>query len=292
MSQQKRGRLPDWFRVPSPLAVESRRVHQILLEYGLNTVCQRAVCPNRGQCFAAGTATFLIMGPFCTRHCNFCAVPSGVPRPVDPTEPRCLVAAVGELGLRHVVVTSVTRDDLADGGACHFAAVIRELKRVPGVIVEVLTPDFGGDLAALQEVVAAGPVIFGHNLETVARLYNKVRPEADYQRSLWVLKTVKHLNARILTKSGLMVGLGETAGEVLEALLDLRANGCDMVTVGQYLQPTGGQIPAVEFIPPQMFADWEVQAKKLGFSSVVMGTLVRSSFRAAAIAAGFSVGSN
>lgn len=288
MSGENKRRLPEWFRAPSPLAAKTRGVRSVLKRYGLNTVCQSAACPNMGGCFAAGTAAFLILGSICTRHCRFCAVPSGVPQAEDPAEPERLAAAVQAMGIAHAVVTSVTRDDLKDGGAGHFASVIYRLKQLSNVKVEVLTPDFCGDPEAIKMVVAAQPDIFNHNLETVPRLYAKIRPEADYQRSLGVLKEVKHQNVQIITKSGLMAGLGETFEEIIDVLQDLRAVGCDMVTIGQYLQPSRKHMNVAEFIRPEVFQQWADIAGKNGFSSAVMGPLVRSSYHAADSAAGLA----
>ena len=282
MSQDPPHRLPDWIRARSPLAAGTEGVRAILNRYGLNTVCQSAACPNLGQCYSEGTATFMILGRQCTRNCRFCAVHPGEPEPVDPTEPERLAAAVRDLGLRHTVVTSVTRDDLPDGGAGHFAATITALRAVcPGTTVEVLTPDFRGARDAVATVTAAGPDVYNHNVETVPRLYPTVRPQAEYPRSLAVLRAVKELDPGLKTKSGLMVGLGEEEDEIVAVLMDLRAVSCNMVTIGQYLRPSREHLPVVEFVPPERFTALAARARALGFDHVAAGPLVRSSFHAA-----------
>ncbi|MGQ9779952.1 MAG: lipoyl synthase [Bacillota bacterium] len=278
---QEPARLPSWLRVRSPLAETTVRVREVLNKYRLNTVCQSAVCPNIGECFAAGTATFMILGRECTRNCRFCAVRPGAPGPPDPAEPERVAAAARELGLRHVVVTSVTRDDLPDGGARHFAATVKAIRALcPEVTVEVLTPDFGGDPAAVAAVVAVGPDVYNHNVETVPRLYPVVRPGADYRRSLALLRRVKELAPGMRTKSGLMVGLGEREEELLAVLADLRTVGCEMVTIGQYLRPSREHLPVIEYFPPERFAVWAGKAYAMGFTHVVAGPLARSSYRA------------
>lgn len=247
----------------------------------LPTVCDSARCPNRGECFSHHTATFLILGDVCTRACAFCAVKKGKPLPVEADEPRRLARAVSELGLRHVVITSVTRDDLPDGGAGHFARVVAALRQhCPGVRVELLVPDFGGSREALAKVLASQPDILAHNLETVPRLYPWVRRGADYRRSLTVLQQAKGLSAKIITKSGLMLGLGEESPEVGEVLQDLRAVDCDMFTLGQYLSPSLCHVPVARYAEPEEFASWQRQALALGFRSVAAGALVRSSYKA------------
>ncbi len=254
---------------------------RLLRKRGLHTVCESARCPNLGECFARDTATFLILGGACTRHCGFCAVSHEAPAPVDGEEPAKIVHAVGELGLKHVVITSVTRDDLPDGGSAHFAETVRRLRRaVPAVTIEVLTPDFGGRSEAIGRVVAAGPDIYNHNLETVPRLYPTVRARADYRRSLALLEQVKCSGGGCLTKSGIMVGLGETSDEVAAVMRDLRDVGCDVVTVGQYLRPRKENIPVSEYVSPEQFEAYERMGVALGFSVVLAGPLVRSSFRA------------
>mgnify|MGYP000097261751 FL=1 len=274
-------RLPPWIRARSPLGSATEAVREILKRYRLNTVCQSAACPNAGECFAEGTATFMILGRECTRDCRFCAVRPGEPGPPDPSEPERVAAAAQELGLHHVVVTSVTRDDLPDGGAGHFAATIRAIRTLcPEATVEVLTPDFGGDPGAVAAVVAAGPDVYNHNVETVPRLYPVVRPGARYWRSLELLRRVKELAPGMRTKSGLMVGLGEREEEIMAVLSDLRAAGCEMLTIGQYLRPSRDHLPVAEYVPPERFAAWAEWARAMGFVHVAAGPLVRSSFHA------------
>ena len=248
---------------------------------GLHTVCQSARCPNRMACFAGPPPTFLILGAVFPRRCAFCAIKTGRPLDVDPAEPERIVSAVKKLGLKYVVITSVTRDDLPDGGASHFAAVIEAIRaHDPGIPIEVLIPDFGGSLQALQTVANASPAVLNHNLETVPRLYGEVRPEADYRRSLELLRRVKVLDARLLTKSGIMLGLGETKEEVVELMRDLRKAGCDILTIGQYLQPSLRHHDVVRYAPPEEYEEYKAIGRDLGFASVVAGPLVRSSFHA------------
>jgi lipoic acid synthetase len=252
-----------------------------LQQYGLNTICRSALCPNQGECLACGTATFLILGDRCTRSCTFCAVAKGAPLPPDPGEPEKLAQAVAALKLRHVVITSVTRDDLPDGGAGHFAAVLSALHRtVPAATTEVLTPDFCGQEQAIDTVIAGRPDVYNHNVETVGRLYAIVRPQASYRRSLDLLKHVKEKAPGIYTKSGLMVGLGEEFDEAMAVLQDLRAAGCDCLTIGQYLQPSPQHLPVARFVTPEEFALYKEDALKLGFIHVESGPFVRSSYRA------------
>jgi len=253
----------------------------LLDELTLGTICESAHCPNIGKCFSRGTATFLILGDMCTRRCTFCAVKKGPPTPVDEAEPRHLLAAVEKLDLNYIVITSVTRDDLPDGGASQFARVINTLhENKKDAIVEVLIPDFLGSLAALKTVVEAHPEVINHNLETVPRLYPKVRPEADYRRSLELLASVKKLAPEIITKSGLMLGLGETRAEVIEVMLDLREAGGDLLTIGQYLSPSPQHHPVVRFASPEEFAEFEDIGRDMGFAQVASAPLVRSSFKA------------
>jgi lipoic acid synthetase len=248
---------------------------------GLHTVCQSASCPNIGECFGRHTATFMILGNECTRRCGFCGVRHDQPLPIDPDEPRRVAEASRQLGLRYIVVTSVTRDDLPDGGASHFAETIRSLgAAIPEAKVEVLIPDFQGDRDALDKVLAAGPFVLNHNVETVPRLYSTVRPEADYHRSLTVLETSKRFPASIYVKSGLMLGLGEKQGEVVEVLHNLRRAGCDIVTIGQYLQPSRKNLPVVEYIPPSVFEEYERIGREMGFKHIASGPFVRSSYHA------------
>lgn len=264
-----------------PGGQEFLRVKGLLRELELHTVCEEAHCPNIGECFGRGTATFLILGDKCTRNCGFCAVGHGVPGALDAKEPERVARAAKALDLRHVVITSVTRDDMSDGGAEIYAAVIRRLRELlPGATVEVLIPDFGGNFAALQKVLNAAPDILNHNLETVERLYPSVRPQADYRRSLKLLQQAKARNPRQITKSGLMVGLGEELKEVEQALKDLRTAGVDIVTLGQYLAPSKNHLPVVRYYSPPEFERLKVTAQGLGFSHVEAAPLVRSSYRA------------
>jgi len=279
---------PGWLRVrvhPQALpAVE--RMERLLAELGLGTVCRSAHCPNLPSCWGQGTATFMLLGEVCTRACRFCAVRTGWPGgEVDPEEPGRIAEAVRRLGLRYVVLTSVDRDDLPDGGARHFAACIRAIRAAaPGALVEALIPDFSGDREALREVVTAGPQVVGHNLETVRRLTPEVRDgRAGYELSLSVLRTLKELEPHLVTKSSLLLGLGEAPEEVEEALSDLREAGVDIVVLGQYLRPTPAQLPVVRYVPPEEFARWEARARGMGFKAVVAGPLARTSFRAAAV---------
>ncbi|MHB8983819.1 MAG: lipoyl synthase [Carboxydocellales bacterium] len=247
----------------------------------LYTVCEGAMCPNMGECFSRGTATFMILGKICTRNCRFCAVNKGRPESLKPSEPFKVGEAVVNLGLKHVVITSVTRDDLADGGARHFALTIKEVHNLsPETSVEVLIPDFLGSREALCLVTEARPEIIGHNIETVPRLYSRVRPQANYLRSLELLNRVKHLDPGISTKSGIMLGLGESEAEVMEVLKDLRQVGCNFITLGQYLQPTKQHLPVLEFITPEAFEKYGRWAGEMGFSHVVSTPLARSSYHA------------
>lgn len=278
-------RLPEWVRKPERAAGAVHALKRDLRRLGLNTVCESARCPNLHECFARGTVTFLILGNRCTRSCGFCATSchalSPVPGPPEPAEPEAVARLAAGLGLRHVVVTSVTRDDLPDGGAAHFAATMRALRAaLPEARLEVLVPDFRGDPDAASTVLAAGPDVFAHNLETVARLYPRVRPQALYERSLELLAFASR---RSLVKSGLMAGLGETPEEVEDALRDLRAAGVHIVTVGQYLQPTRRNLPVAEFIRPAQFDAWRNFGLALGFQAVFSGPLVRSSYLAEAV---------
>lgn len=279
--EETAARKPPWLKVRLALGERAGAVHRALGDLGLRTVCQDALCPNRARCFSRGTATFMILGETCTRACPFCAVPGGTPAPPDPEEPRRVAEAARRLGLGHVVVTSVARDDLPDGGAAHFAATVSALRaRLPSATVEVLVPDFGGDARALAVVLAAGPDVLNHNLETVPRLYPRVRPAAAYDRSLDLLARGRALRPAVVTKSGLMLGLGEREEEVLEVLRDLRRAGCDLLTLGQYLQPSRRHLPVAEHLPPWRFAAYRRAALGLGFRGVVAGPLVRSSYHA------------
>jgi len=276
-----RERLPRWLIPKAPKRAELERLGGMLGEMGLHTVCQSARCPNVGECFGRGTATFLILGDTCTRNCRFCAVKTGCPSEPDPEEPRRVAEAAAMLGLRHVVVTSVTRDDLADGGAGQFAATIRAVRELmPGARVEVLVPDFEGDRDALGEAMAAGPDVLNHNVETIQRLYPEVRPQADYARSLELLKRAGEMAAGAMTKSGFMVGLGESEEEVGVLLRDLREAGVQAVTIGQYLQPSREHFPAARYVRPEEFERYDGRARELGFAHVMSGPLVRSSYHA------------
>jgi lipoic acid synthetase len=274
-------RLPEWLKVRAPGGDDYHQVKGLLRTLGLHTVCEEAHCPNIGECFAQRTATFLILGDVCTRGCRFCAVTKGQPLALDREEPERVARAVARLGLRHAVITSVTRDDLPDGGASIFAEVIRKIHTyLPGCSVEVLIPDFQGSLEALRLVLDARPEVLNHNIETVPRLYPQVRPGAIYARSLELLRWAKDLAPDMRTKSGLMVGLGEDGDEVLATLRDLRAIGCDLLTIGQYLQPSAWHLPVARFYRPEEFAALRDAALRLGFAHVESGPLVRSSYHA------------
>lgn len=278
-------RLPEWLTVKAPKQGAYEEMAAYLKSLGLHTVCQSASCPNIGECFSKGTATFMILGDTCTRDCGFCGVRHGEPLAVGPDEPRRVAEAAARMGLNYVVVTSVTRDDFADGGASQFAETIRRIKaEIPDAKVEVLVPDFGGDANALRAVLDAGPFVLNHNVETVPNLYPVVRPAANYWRSLELLETAKKIKSSIYTKSGLMVGLGESEQEVVEVLQDLRCRGCDIVTIGQYLRPSKANLPVVEYIPPPQFDEYKEIGDTMGFHCVVSGPFVRSSYRAAEIA--------
>ena len=274
-------RKPPWLRRRLSTSGGVAGLEAALARQGLGTICQEGRCPNRGECFGRGVATFLAMGPVCTRACGFCAVSSGRPGPLDPEEPTRLAAQVAAMGLSFVVVTSVTRDDLPDGGAAHLAQVVESLRQTcPGVGVELLVPDFAGSAQALARVLAARPQVLAHNLETVARLSPRVRPAASFQRSLELLARAKQMAPGQLCKSGLMLGLGESRAEVLAALADLRAAGCDLLTLGQYLSPSPGHLPVVNYVSPEQFQDYELAARRLGFRAVAAGPYVRSSYLA------------
>lgn len=275
-----RRRLPDWLKRPLPSGNENFLTHNLLRELRLETVCENARCPNRPECYSRRTATFMILGNVCTRPCGFCSVPRGTPDPLEDDEPERVAEAAHRLGLRHVVITSVTRDDLPDGGAEHFARCVQAVRERTGAAVEVLTPDFLGDRAAIDRVIAAQPDVFNHNTETVPRFYRKVRGRADYQRTLDLLAHVKRQAPHITTKSGLMLGLGETREELLETLADLRAARCDMLTLGQYLTPTLKHVPVARYLPPTEFDELATLARTLGFAHVASGPYVRSSYHA------------
>jgi lipoic acid synthetase len=272
-------RLPPWLRRPAKDAAQVHHLKTRLRGLALHTVCEEARCPNLAECFARPTATFLLLGDVCTRACRFCNVTGGAPKPLDPHEPEHVAAAAVELGLKHVVLTSVTRDDLPDGGAAHFAATVRAIKSAqPAATVEILTPDFLGGREALEIVAAAPFEVFNHNAETVARLYPTVRPAADYDRSLGVLAFMAERRPDAITKSGFMLGLGEEDREVESLLLDLRRAGVQAVTIGQYLRPRRACLPVCRYVPPDEFASWGERAKEMGFSRVASAPLVRSSY--------------
>jgi lipoic acid synthetase len=272
---------PPWLKKRIPAEGTTETVRALLEELGLTTVCQNARCPNIMECFTRKTATFMILGNVCSRNCGFCAVNRGTPLPVDPEEPQHMAEAVSRLKLRHAVITSVTRDDLPDGGAGHFANVIRAIRQhSPNVIIEVLTPDFQGVPDPIRTVIAARPDIYNHNVETVPRLYPVVRPQANYKRSLDLLSFVKSEAPKIYTKSGLMIGIGETDEEVHTVMKDLRGVGCDILTIGQYLRPSPQHLPIARFVHPDTFAGYEKTARALGFSAVASGPFVRSSYNA------------
>jgi len=253
-------RRPDWLKM-SPLdPVILSKMRRLMQDLKLHTVCESARCPNRTECFRQGTATFMILGDICTRNCTFCAVKKGKPLPPNPQEPEHIVTAVDKLGLRYVVITSVTRDDLSDGGASQFAQAIKAIHKYdPNIMVEVLIPDFRGSLSAVQTVIDTYPTVLNHNIETVPRLYPEVRPKADYRRSIEILKQSKLLNNRILTKSGFMLGLGEIRQEVIELMTDLREAGCDFLTIGQYLQSSLRHHRVVRYVPNEEFEEYEIQ---------------------------------
>lgn len=272
---------PSWLSVKAPLSGVIEEMEGLLARGRLHTVCEGACCPNAGECFALGTATFMILGDVCTRGCRFCAVSKGVPSAPEPEEAEALAQTVKTLNLKHAVITSVTRDDLADGGAEEFARVVQAIRRInPMTSIELLIPDFAGSKSALETVVATKPEVIGHNIETVQKLYPQVQPGADYDRSLKVLRDIKKLDPQIKTKSGLMVGLGETTQDVCTVMSDLRKAGCDYLTIGQYLQPSPKHLPIRGFIPPAMFAWYREQALERGFTRVESGPLVRSSYHA------------
>jgi lipoic acid synthetase len=274
------GRLPAWLKRNLPRGNENFFTHGLLRELRLETVCENARCPNRPECYARRTATFMILGNVCTRPCGFCSVPRGEPLELEDDEPARVAEAALRLGLKHVVITSVTRDDLPDGGADHFYRCVLAVRERTGAVVEVLTPDFLGDSAAIDRVLEARPEVYNHNVETVPRLYRKVRGRAEYRRSLELLAHVKRRSPRTTTKSGLMLGLGETTDELLEVLADLRSVQCDTLTLGQYLAPTLKHIPVARFVPPEEFDALAVLARSLGFAHVASGPFVRSSYHA------------
>ncbi|AFY75145.1 lipoate synthase [Synechococcus sp. PCC 7502] len=273
---------PDWLRVKAPQWQRVGSVKETLRDLGLNTVCEEASCPNIGECFSIGTATFLIMGPACTRACPYCDIDfEKKPQALDPTEPDRLAIAVQRLGLKHVVITSVNRDDLADGGASQFIKCIEKVKKLmPKTTIEVLIPDLCGNWQALETILSAHPHVLNHNTETVPRLYKRTRPQGDYQRTMELLRLTKELAPWVYTKSGLMVGLGETETEVIEVMQDLRQIDCDILTIGQYLQPSQKHLNVQEFVHPDRFASWQKVGEEMGFLQVVSSPLTRSSYHA------------
>ncbi|WP_142413674.1 lipoyl synthase [Hathewaya massiliensis] len=275
---------PDWLKVKIDLGANLKQVKALTQSLSLNTVCQEANCPNRMECYNKRTATFMILGSVCTRNCRFCNVTPGKPQCVDPEEPRHLAEAVKELGLKHAVVTSVTRDDLPDGGASHFAKVIEEIRRLnPNTTVEVLIPDLKGNWDALKIIVDAKPEILNHNVETTPNLYKTVRPQAIYKRSLELLEKAKEMDNSILTKSGFMLGLGETEEEIIDLLKDLRAIDCDVVTIGQYLRPSKEHLEVKEYVHPDTFNKYRDIGMEMGFKYIASSPLVRSSYNASKV---------
>lgn len=273
---------PEWLKLSPLEPAVLNRATKLARGLKLHTVCESARCPNRAKCFAEGTATFMILGNICTRNCTFCAVQHGKPQQPDPQEPHHIVQAVAKLGLRYVVITSVTRDDLADGGSSQFAQTIRAIRDYdPTIPVEVLIPDFQGSSTALQTVIDALPAVLNHNIETVPRLYPEVRPQAKYRRSLDLLERAKLFDSSLLTKSGVMLGLGESRQEVIEVMTDLRQAGCDLLTIGQYLQPSFRHHELVRYVHTQEFEEYRTMGEALGFASVMSGPLIRSSYHAA-----------
>jgi lipoic acid synthetase len=275
------GQKPRWLRRRLPAGADFEKVKGMIRQDRLHTVCQEAKCPNIWECFSQQTATFLIMGSHCTRNCRFCSVDTGSVEPPDPDEPARVAEVVRRMGLKYVVITSVTRDDLADGGAIFFAETIKEIrKRIPDAFVEVLIPDFQGNAESLHTVLQARPDVLNHNIETVPRLYPQVRPQADYRRSLELIDRAHNFDPTLPTKSGLMLGLGEVHAEVRNTLEDLLAANCRILTLGQYLQPTKNHLPVAQYIPPEEFEKWRKTALKMGFSEVASGPFVRSSYHA------------
>ena len=278
---RKRARLPEWFRLQLPTAGEYFATRNLIDDLNLHTVCESARCPNHWECWSKGTATFMIAGDRCTRACGFCAVDTRKPMLLESDEPERVAEAARRMQLKHMVITAVARDDLVDGGAAHFQKVIKRVREVtPEVLIEALTPDFRDEAGPINTVIAARPDIFNHNIETVRSLTSKVRSVATYERSLSVLSKVKKRAPEIYTKSGLMLGLGETKEELLEAMTDLRSVGCDLLTLGQYLQPTKKHLKIAEFIHPDQFTEYKRIAEAMGFSHVASGPLVRSSYHA------------
>ncbi len=275
-------RKPEWIRMKVPDSARFQEIKQVLRENKLHTVCEEASCPNIGECFSGGTATFMILGDICTRRCPFCDVSHGKPLPPDVDEPKNLASTIAQMRLRYVVITSVDRDDLMDGGAQHFVDCIRETRALsPEIKIEVLVPDFRGRLETAVEILKVSPPdVMNHNLETVPRLYKQARPGADYQKSLDLLKVFGQLHPEVPTKSGLMLGLGETDEEILDVMRDLRAHGVTMLTLGQYLQPSQHHLPVMRFVTPERFVQFEQEALAIGFTHAACGPMVRSSYHA------------
>ena len=274
-------RKPDWLKVKFPAGESYTRIDRYHRLNGLNSVCRSAACPNQGECWSQGTATFMILGTICSRHCRFCNVANGHLEPPDKDEPIKVAKAIYELGLNHAVITTVTRDDLVDGGASQFVSLIKEIRKLTSECrIELLISDLQGNWEALTSILAEKPDIVGHNIETVPRLYSQVRPEAEYQRSLSLLAEVSRQSSEIITKSGLMLGMGETAEEVLQVMADLREHDCQLLTLGQYLAPTRNHFPVQRYVPPHEFSDYAEKGRSLGFAHVEAGPLVRSSYHA------------
>ena len=282
MSERPDGmKKPPWLKKRIPSVQEISKVKSILEGTALHTVCEEARCPNLGECFSQGTATILILGRICTRDCGFCAVEHGIPSRPDPEEPGKVAEAVKEMGLRYVVITSVTRDDLSDGGASHYAQMIRAIRALDRTLkIEVLIPDLQGNEDALERILQERPDVLNHNVETVPRLYPRVRAHANYERSLRLLRRSKDDSPHLLTKSGVMLGLGEDRGEVIEVMKDLREVRCDLLTMGQYLQPRSDRLPVVRYVTPEEFEELKRIGEEMGFQSVASGPFVRSSFHA------------
>lgn len=289
--QPPKRRLPTWLRRPLP-GPGMHFTSEVIADLRLETVCESAKCPNRTECWSQRTATFMILGEVCTRPCGFCSVPKGKTQALQLDEPERVAEAAERLGLKYVVITSVTRDDLPDGGADHFYKCVLAVRRRTGAVVEVLTPDFLGDVAAIDRVIEAAPDVFNHNTETVPRLYHRVRRNAEYQRTLDLLARVKQKSPQMPTKSGLMLGLGETTEEILDVAADLRAVGCDMITLGQYLQPTPAHLPVERYVPPEEFDRIGDLVRAMGFQMVASGPFVRSSYHAGEMASALTTQSN
>jgi len=279
--QEKYIRKPDWLKVKFPAGENYTRIDRYHRLHGLHSVCRSAACPNQGECWSKGTATFMILGNVCSRHCRFCNVASGQLAAPDPAEPAHVANAIAELELKHAVITMVTRDDLADGGASQLVALIREIRQLTSDCrIELLISDLQGNWSALAAILAEHPDILGHNIETVPRLYSQVRPEAEYRRSLELLSEVHHFDPTIATKSGLMLGMGETEDEVLQVMTDLREHHCQLLTLGQYLAPTRNHYPVKRYVTPEEFTAYAEKGRALGFDHVEAGPLVRSSYHA------------